>query len=178
MAVAGGPVTRDAPGPGATTPLVGVDLLEHGRLVEQCQVALKVEVRVGQLLNIVPKTLIVLGLPLPVLQPSLLGCRLVWVPATGRPCRGQAGLRDCSAGAGHKSHTSYPGPGKVTPEGGDEAARWETSKPEGKTQVARATHTGAAPAGDTAWTEPKGTITSAQPYRPVRYQGSCFRQLV
>lgn len=72
-----------AAGASATPPLIRVDLLKHGCLVKKCQISFKIKVGVREFFNVIPKTLIVFGLHLPILQATLLGSHLVWMTATG-----------------------------------------------------------------------------------------------
>lgn len=67
MAVASGSFIRGATRAGATSPLIGVDLLKHCCLVKKGQVPFKIKICIWDLLNIIPKALIILILHLAVL---------------------------------------------------------------------------------------------------------------
>lgn len=83
--VAGGFLAGGPSGAGAAPPLVRLDLLKHSCLVKKGQVALEIEVCVGDLIDVIPEALIVLALHLPVLQAALLRGHLVGVAAAGGP---------------------------------------------------------------------------------------------
>lgn len=64
VAVPSRPFIGDTPGTGATSPLIGVNLLKHSCLVKKGQVPLKVKICVWDLLNVISKALVIFSLHL------------------------------------------------------------------------------------------------------------------